>query len=224
MRLGIIADIHGNLPALRAVLSAMPAVDLVLCAGDVVGYYPDVNEVCELLRATGVYVIRGNHDAYVVGELAPDPARRDAYRTDWTRERLTSVNFSWLASLPLETRFRFKRTEIVIRHASPWDEETYLYPDSKKLAEIVPEIGNILIFGHTHHPLRRTVGQGLVLNPGSVGQPRDYNQAAAYAMIDTTSFDPVFMRAAYDVSAYQRQLRDQGWDEAMIKILSRKKD
>lgn len=85
MKLAIIADIHGNKPALEAVLRAAPPVDAWICAGDVVGYYPDVNEVCEILYGLRAFVVRGNHDAYVTRELLPNDQRAAAYRTDWTR-------------------------------------------------------------------------------------------------------------------------------------------
>jgi len=223
VRLGCLSDIHGNLPALQAVLAAMPAVDGLVCAGDVVGYYPDVNEVCIMLRQAGAYVIRGNHDAYVIDELVPALNHRAAYRTDWTRERLSPENYAWLSALPVELRFRFGVTDLVVRHASPWDEETYLYPDSPRLAELFLPEGQIHLFGHTHRPLWRKTGLGWVLNPGSVGQPRDYNPAPAFAILDTETRQAALCRATYDVAGYQERLRNLGWDEAAIAILSRER-
>lgn len=223
VRIGCLADVHGNLPALQAVLGTMPVVDALVCAGDLVGYYADVNEVCAMLRQAGAHVIRGNHDAYVIGELVPDADRRAAYRTDWTRERLSPENRAWLAVLPVELRFRYGTTELVVRHASPWDEETYLYPDSPRLPEIDLQAGEIRLFGHTHHSLWRQCGLGWVLNPGSVGQPRDYNPEPAFAVLDTETQRATLHRAAYDVTSYQRRLRNMGWDEAVVAMLSRKR-
>ena len=85
MLIGLISDIHANLAALEAVLKDMPRTDLLLCCGDVVGYYAQPNETCERLRASSALCVRGNHDAYVIGALEPNPDRREAYRTDWTR-------------------------------------------------------------------------------------------------------------------------------------------
>jgi len=223
MQIGCIADVHGNLPALQAVLAAMPPVDAILCAGDVVGYYPDVNEVCEMLQMIGAYVIRGNHDGYVTGELTPDPSRRVAYRTDWTRDRLTPENLAWLKALPVQMTFNFKAISLVLRHASPWDEETYLYPDSEALNAIDLGENMIYVFGHTHHPMWQNVSKGYVLNPGSVGQPRDYNSHASFALLNTATMDASIFRVDYDVIAYQIRLRKQGWDEATISILNRKR-
>ena len=223
MRIGIISDIHGNLPALTAVLKAMPAVDVLLCAGDVVGYYPDVNEVCEALRRAGAGVVRGNHDAYVLGELNPDPSRQSAYRTDWTREQLAARNRAWLAALPVEMRFSFGRARIVLRHASPWDEETYLYRDSASAEKVRLEAGEFLLLGHTHIPMKHPAGDGWMINPGSVGQPRDYDPRAAFSILDTVSSEVELCRCSYDVAAYQQRLQACGWDEKTIQILSRRK-
>lgn len=221
VRLGIISDIHGNMPALEAVLGAMPPIDLLLCAGDVVGYYPDVNEVCDRIRQSGASVVRGNHDAYVTGALTPDPTKKAAYRTDWTRNTLTSENREWLTSLPAELRLSFGPVRVILRHASPWDEESYLYPDSPLLSRLDLRPGEYLVVGHTHIPLKRWAGEGALINPGSVGQPRDYDPRASYCVLDTTTGEVEFARCSYDVRSYQERLRTLGWDEKMIQILSR---
>ncbi len=223
MKIGCLADIHGNFPALCAVLNHMPPVDFLVCAGDVVGYYPEVNEVCEKLREVSAYVIRGNHDAYVTGELIPDVSRRVAYRTDWTQETLSPENFSWLKSLPIELGFSFGQTKLIVRHASPWDEETYLYLNSDRIDKLNLTSSEVRIFGHTHHPFWQKVTEGWILNPGSVGQPRDYDPRPAFAVLDTVTQQATLHRTSYDVSSYQQRLKHLGWDENMIAILSRKR-
>ena len=222
MRVALLADIHGNAPALDAVLCSLPPVDAILCAGDLVGYYPDANEVCDRVRREGFSVIRGNHDAYVLGVLMPDPEKAELYRTDWTRGQLTPENRAWLAALPVEMQLTFGQTRIVLRHASPWDEQTYLYPDSPRLADLHPEPGEVWVFGHTHHAMRKEIGGGLVLNPGSVGQPRDLPVAAAFAILDTVTIETAFLRAPYDHPAYQRRLFALGWELQTIAMLDRR--
>ena len=222
MRIGLISDIHGNLPALESVLNAMPSVDLLLCAGDLVGYYPDVNDVCDKMRQSGAAIIRGNHDAYVTSELQPDASRVEAYRTVWTREHLSARNFAWLASLPMEMRFSFGNTRIILRHASPWDEITYIYRDSPSLPSIQPAAGEVLVFGHTHIPLHIPVAQGTLVNPGSVGQPRDYDPRASFSTLDTLTGTVHNFRCTYPVGEYQDRLRDMGWNAQMIQILTRR--
>lgn len=221
MRIALISDIHANLPAFEAVLKDMTAVDLVLCAGDIVGYYPDANEVCSLLRQCGAKVIRGNHDAYVLSRLHPNAARVDAYRTAWTQQILSSDNYQWLDSLPVDLTFRFDEYSVWVRHASPWDEESYLYRDSPQLATIDLKRGEILVAGHTHHSMQVVCSDGVLINPGSVGQPRDWNPMSSYAIFDSESGSVEFRRVCYDVAGLQRRLSNLGWDPGMIGILGR---
>lgn len=223
MRLALIADIHANLPALEAVLAQMPPVDHLICVGDFVGYYNEPNKVCERLRALSPIAVRGNHDAYVIGALEPDPSKRAAYRTDWTKEQLSPDNMTYLRALPTEQRLAFEGKSIMVRHASPWDEETYLYPDSPRLSEIELEEGAVLVLGHTHRPMVHRAGKGLIVNPGSVGQPRDWNPLASFAILDVPSLQVEIRRVAYDVSGLQRQLRGAHWDAGAVSILSRSK-
>jgi putative phosphoesterase len=221
VKIAILADIHGNLPALQAVLNDMPAVNSLICCGDVVGYYPDVNEVCSQMRTINAFVIRGNHDAYVVGGLNPEPTKRSFYRIDWTHSRLSDSHRHWLSGLPIELSFSWGNLSVTVRHASPWDEETYLYPDSPDLAKISLEKDEILILGHTHHPMLVKVGEGILINPGSVGQPRDWNPQASYAILQTESKSIEHKRVAYNVAELQRRLKSLSWEESAINILSR---
>jgi len=224
MRIGIIADIHGNRPALEAVLESPPPVDKWICAGDVVGYYPDVNEVCRILISLEAWVIQGNHDSYVTERFIANPNKQSAYRTEWTRKNLRPEYLHWIHSLPVELNLSLGSKRIRVRHASPWDEETYLYPDSSRLAEIHLERAHYLFLGHTHHPMMVPAGEGWLVNPGSVGQPRDYNPAASYAVLDVESGVVELRRARYDVVSYQRYLEKLGWPESTILTLSRTRE
>jgi predicted phosphodiesterase len=221
MRLALLSDVHGNYAALEAVARELGSVDAVVFCGDAVGYYPDADACCEWLRSAGAHAVRGNHDAYVTGALAPDPAREPLYRTGWTRQALSADNLRWLRTLPVELRFLLDGGALAVRHASPWDEETYLYPDSPRLDEIELAEREVLCLGHTHHPMLRRAGAGLVVNPGSVGQPRDRDPRASYAVLDTASGAVEHRRAAYDVERLQAALCARGWDERAISILNR---
>jgi putative phosphoesterase len=221
MKVALLADIHANLPALVAVLEDLPKVDAIVCLGDVVGYYADPNEVCALMRQHQILTIRGNHDAYVLGELSPHPDRVEAYRTAWTREVLEPGNLSWLRSLPTSMKCRWGKMIARLHHATPWNEEAHLYPDSDQLNEIKLGLNEFLALGHTHRPMLRHCGEGFVLNPGSVGQPRDCNPMASYAILDCDSENVDFRRVHYDFEGLQRRLRQLGWEPATIAILSR---
>jgi len=223
LRVALISDIHANLPALRAVLHDVSDVDCCICAGDIVGYYPFVNEVCDLIRNSGAHVVRGNHDAFVIDELEPSEEDREVYKVDWTRKQLENQHFKWLGSLPVEMSFHWAERVIKVRHASPWDEESYLYPDSEKLPEIKLNKNEIHVLGHTHHPMKVTCGEGFVVNPGSVGQPRDWNPKAGYAILDTQSGAVEFRRVNYDFGKLQAHLVELCWEPASISILSRER-
>lgn len=227
-RVALISDVHANLPALEAALEAIEkshACAAVLCAGDVVGYYTEPNEVCQLLRERGVLCIRGNHDAYVLGML-PYPAQRESkYRVIWTRERLTEENTRWLAGLPTTVTVEFAGPAlwptIQVRHASCVDEETYLYPDTE-ITDAWAGEDRVQVLGHTHHAMVRELRPGrLIVNPGSVGQPRDRQPGAAYAILDVRHGSVLHRRAVYDVQRYQQRLRNAGVEEDMLALLSR---
>lgn len=223
MKIAFLSDIHGNLPALQAVLQEIGQVDAIICCGDLVGYYPDVNQVCTVLRKMNVYAVRGNHDAYVVGALMPDPRKALVYRTTWIQSKLDKIHFEWLALLPVEIRFLWDNWMIIVRHASPWDEETYLFQDSPRLSNISLENREILVVGHTHHPMLMQLEQGIILNPGSVGQPRDWNPRASYGTLDTQTCKIELERVSYPVENFQERLRALDWDEDTIQILGRQK-
>jgi predicted phosphodiesterase len=222
MRLGIISDIHANEDALVAVLRDLSGVDEIVCCGDLVEYYDRPNEVCAIVRERGIRCIRGNHDAYTLGAL-PFPERyRAQFRTDWTREVLEETHLEWLRGLGTQLHIEGPEHELWIRHASPWDEETYLRAgNAAVLDRIALNRGQTLVVGHTHRPMYMRRGEGWLLNPGSVGQPRDGDSRAAYAIVDLETGAATQHRVSYDVAAVQRRLERQDWDPDIVRILSR---
>jgi len=221
MRLGIVSDVHGNLPALDSVLRSDVDVEQWICLGDVVGYYPDASNVCARLQEIEAIVIAGNHDAYVTGLLAPASPNEDLTRTQWTRERLDDDCMSWLRNLPMDLEIKADDKLLRFRHASPWDLETYIYADSSSLSGIDIGYDEVLFLGHTHWPMKILVSQGIVANPGSVGQPRDYDPRPSFLVYDTSTGDFDFRRTKYDVVRYQLYLKKMGWASQSIEILSR---
>ncbi len=221
MKVLALADVHGNLAALDSVLQAAPSWDVVLCCGDLVGYYPDADAVCDRLRQLGARAVRGNHEACLLGGPAAPPEPSPLYHLGFTRRHLSADNLRWLGGLPEELTFRWDALQVRVRHASPWDLVTYLYPDADALRRVVLGPGELLLLGHTHHPMERAAAAGRLLNPGSVGQPRDRDPRASYALLDTASGEARLLRAPYDVAAYQERLRALGWEPELVAILSR---
>lgn len=205
-----IADVHGNASALTAILEVIPSRATIICAGDLLGYNLDCNEVCEILRNRGVVCIKGNHDMYVLGELDYQRDRESSYKVIETRSRLSLSNRQWLASLPEKLSFehdmpcyspqegslkaRNQREFTHVFHGSWRSAEEYVYPDTK-IPESVPS--GVTILGHTHHPMLRYHRAGVVLNPGSVGQPRDGHASGSFARIDLHRAEFCFRRIPY---------------------------
>jgi predicted phosphodiesterase len=223
MRLAAISDVHGNLPALEAVLADLGSVDAIVCCGDLVGYYPDVEEVVARVRGLGALAVRGNHELMATGAIPIPPERAGYYRIHEARAALSAEALAWLAALPPSAVVARDGLTVEVRHASPWDEATYLYPDSPALGTLALAEGRCLLLGHTHHPMRVRAGRGFVANPGSVGQPRDFNPKAAYAVLDTASGAWSQRRVAYDHRRYQRRLEGLGVDPRAVALLGRER-
>ncbi|MDI6888902.1 MAG: metallophosphoesterase family protein [Methanocellales archaeon] len=197
MLIGLIADIHSNLPALRAVLDHMK-VDKILCAGDIVGYYPYPNEVIEIVRKHKIVSIRGNHDVAVITGDTNWFNPLAASAIGWTRDNLSPKNMEFLKTLPEQLIFE----DIAIFHGSPSDPDEYVYPMTSptRLSGFLDQAGKkILVLGHTHVQWGLELDDRKIINPGAVGQPRDGNPKAAYAIFDTESGKLTMHRIEYDI-------------------------
>jgi putative phosphoesterase len=187
MTTAFISDIHGNQEALQAVLSAIDALGItrIVCAGDVAGYYSEVNACCDTLRARGIPTVMGNHDWYLGGGGACLRSRSVNDCLDYQRRVITQGN---LASLQLEA------DGVRVVHggwSDPIDE--YLKPSAAYFAALD---GRFFLTGHTHLPCVHRYEGKVYCNPGSVGQPRDGDPRAAFAVFDGTDF--TLHRVPYD--------------------------
>jgi len=195
MKIGVLADVHANRVALDAVLADMPDVDALVCAGDVVGYNPWPDECVEAIRERGVPTVMGNHDRAVAGGGNFRFNSMASAGVKHARQRLSEAQLTWLSELPDE-RFEIDgRVKLV--HGHPEDPDRYTYP-----AEFGPELlgdEDVLVMGHTHVQHAEQYGEGIVLNPGSVGQPRDGDPRAAYAVLDLDALSVDTRRVEYDV-------------------------
>ena len=212
MRLALISDPHANLPALEAVLRALDreGVDRIVCAGDLVGYNPWPNEVVALLRDRGVLAIRGNHDrAMLGGKMAAfNPIAAQALA--WTATHLTSETMASLRRMEDRTRFVAGSKTVAVYHGSPRDDDEYVYPENATEDLVRAAGAEMVVLGHTHVPMYAAYPSGIVVNPGSVGQPRDDDPRAAYAVLDTTTEDWRVERVAYDVASAQHAIERAG--------------
>ncbi len=204
--IGVISDIHGNLPALISVLHDMPEVELILCAGDVVGYNPYPCEVIQELKLHDVLCIRGNHDRAVINDNYThfNPYAKAAAK--WTREQLTPACIGYLSGLKDHLRIRVHGVNIAVHHGAPFNEDFYVMPDMALEFLLDYEHPGILILGHTHVPFIKEFSKGVILNPGSVGQPRDRDPRASYALIDLENWKFEIRRVEYDIGKVERKI------------------
>jgi diadenosine tetraphosphatase ApaH/serine/threonine PP2A family protein phosphatase len=219
VRYAIVSDVHGNVDALRAVLDdAAPRADAVLCLGDSVGYGADPGPCVELLAERARAIVAGNHEHAVVGLLDLSWFNRYARAAaEWTRERLDDDHRAWLGGLPLTAEL----ADATLVHASPEAPEEWDYlvtPDDGWAA--FPHFTTRWCFvGHSHVPgawslgssgpdfeprpevIAAEAGRRYIVNVGSVGQPRDRDPRAAYAVWDVETGRVVLRRVPYDVEA-----------------------
>lgn len=226
MRTLIISDVHANLTALNAVLEDAEPFERVWCLGDLVGYGPDPNECIERVRALpGLKCVKGNHDAAILGEIDIKAFNHEA-RTSllWLESQLSQVNRRWLSGL--DERLDFD--EITLAHGSPRNPVWEYILDLGVARENMRRFEtHICLVGHTHLPciyqmegdnprstrhLLMSEGESFsidhksILNPGSVGQPRDNDPRSAYLIYDDEADTWCFHRVTYDVRQVQKRI------------------
>ena len=206
MKIGLISDIHANLPALESVFNAGrgQSIDRWLCMGDIVSYYYWPSECIELLIQNSVECIVGNHDEMLTN------ASNVGFSLEYTRKygsggnlalkSLSKSQFNWLNSLPQKLELNINGSSVLMCHGSPWDNNYYVYPDADKdVIQRMKDTGYDLIFyGHTHYPAIWQDTNNIIINPGSVGQPRDRIPGASWAIWDTKKNKIEFMRENYN--------------------------
>jgi len=236
MRICLVSDIHSNLVALDAVLASAGEVDAVWHLGDVVGYGPDPDGVVARLREQAAVGVRGNHDAAAVGGSEIDWFNPEARRAmEWTRGAINDDTRAWLSALP--ERRSEAGCELV--HGSPreplWEYVTSLPVAKDNLALLTTRIG---LHGHTHVPAAwvedgtrvelvrarpgkrlELAGRRALLNPGSVGQPRDGDPDASFAILDLDADTIEWRRVPYDIAAVQAAMRSVGLPSSLVSRL-----
>jgi predicted phosphodiesterase len=232
MRVAVISDIHANLPALEAVLQAIESdgADEIWCLGDLVGYGSRPNECCDLVRRSVQICLRGNHDLGVLGLLDLDDFSDDAAASArWTCGVLRDDARAYLEGLGSSG----SRAGVALFHASPRD-PVWEYVLTIEAADAALELTKeaLVLVGHSHVPLVFSRDEDAwghapdgvevdfsetrwLLNPGSVGQPRDGDPAAAYLILDLAARRAFFRRVRYDVQAIQADIREKGLPDAL---------
>lgn len=213
MRIALLADVHANLPALRAVTEDIRAsgARTCVCAGDVVGFGPHPKACVDAVRSMCQVVVAGNHDRAVgAGEdprCAPELAAAVAASMDLARRQLETADLAWLRGLGHEQSLYLHGQVLFAVHGSPTDplhRGITADVDPQRLAmEFMTVDADFIVLGHTHRPmvLRDVVESAVLINPGSVGMPLDGDPRASYALLDTEDGTVHLRRLPYDVSS-----------------------
>lgn len=224
MKIALISDIHANYFFLKELLDFVKEekVEAIYCLGDLVGYYDQPNEVIELIREQSIYCIKGNHDKYLLGELTYDDDNREAlYRTRSQKKILAEDNFNFLKNLSDELILKVNDKKIYMTHSFPGNCEKYLY-QLNQLDRALSSKYDYYFYGHTHIPMISYYYGTCVVNPGSVGQPRDHTQKPSYAIIDFLEDRVELKKIQIDLAYYSAHLKKLDFDEKVISILERK--
>jgi len=205
--IGVISDVHGNLHALEAVLDVMET-DLVLCAGDLIGYGAFPNEVVDLVRWKGIRCVRGNHDDAVLRNEFEWFNLYAAEAGQWCVKALGGPQRSFLEGLPVRLGYQ----DVAVFHGSPARPLREYVTPGTPIAHLIEHLeasgAKMLVLGHTHAPFVTHVNGGLVANPGSVGQPRDGDERASYGVLDTEGMSFSVHRVHYDVEAAAKAITE----------------
>lgn len=217
-RLGLIADIHGNLPALRAVIEAAGPVDRWLCAGDIAGHLPMLDEVVTVLRDIGADCVLGNHDRALLDGTALGNSSAGTRALQLQRHAIGPEAWAWLASLPETLTTEVGGLPVTMMHGGPADTLTErmraVTPEARTLAT-----GGLLVLGHTHAPLDEIAKSHAIVNPGAVGLPSMGDTRAQAAVFDTDSRTLTPVRVSYDTAELFARMRALDYDERYFNCL-----
>jgi len=217
VRILLIADIHANWPALAAIQERF---DACLFLGDAVDYAADPVPCIQWLRQFATAAVRGNHDHSLAQRVRVRPAgtfrRISAALRDHHYKVLSDEHLTWLAELPVQQYVQLDGRRFLLLHATPRDPmDEYLEADAEQWRQRLEHVqADFVCVGHTHIPMHLNLGHVQVVNPGSVGQPRDGDPRASYAIIDGGQVE--FRRVSYDVDWTVRQLRDAGLEPQIL--------
>ncbi|MCO5170067.1 MAG: metallophosphatase family protein [Planctomycetes bacterium] len=243
-KIAVISDLHANFEALKVTVNwlAQHGIDHIICLGDIIGYNANPVEVTYLTHNRVRFSLKGNHERYVLGEEARGVKEEKLEVITWTREQLPAQYLDWLRTLP---DYHLYEGTFLLAHGSPRDPDEYIFKkDAVKgslqhMADYYPGI-RICFFGHSHLPMCISRGRiessfgetktlpldpnsTYLINPGSVGQPRDGVAKTSFGVMDTKRWRFTWVRLDYDHQQTGTRIRDMGLDASLATRLARGK-
>ena len=231
MKLGFVSDIHSNIDAFVAVLGFLETrnVDQIYIAGDLLGYYYNAADVVDLcMRRKDIFCIRGNHDRNFLAALSDDAVMESftvKYGSSFRRaqDELTQTQVDWIRNLPAKLNIEMCGLRIIVAHGSVDNEDEYIYPDAS--SEIFMQqvlYSDITVLGHTHHSFIWCNNNKYLINPGSVGQPRDQGSLASAVVFDTSNKAIVTYKVKFNTEKLKREIaKFDPANEYLVSILER---
>lgn len=234
MRVALLGDIHGNHIALLEVLRQVKlvGVDKLLLTGDLIGYYYHADQVLDLLKSWDWETIQGNHEGMlaeiVVGNQSVFTQYYHQYGSALVRtlELLNEDEVSFLTHLPYCKEFNLFTQHLLLCHGSPWDRDLYIYPDAgEAVLKRCSNLGyDIVVMGHTHYQFIRRMNNVLIVNPGSVGQPRDKSGYAGWAVLDMESREITLKQTPFKIDEIVTEATKRDPDKPyLVEVLTRKR-
>lgn len=219
MIVAVLGDIHGNYLALKKVLNEIKRerIEHLLITGDIVGYYYHPDKVFEELADWSYEIIQGNHDCILSKIFYSDEELRSWYKKTYgsgiecALDVLSAEKCVYLSNLPTEKEILIENRKILLCHGSPWSSDEYIYPDSSEETFLRCAEGDfdIVAMGHTHHPMVKCIDSTILLNPGSVGQPRNYTPGADWALLNLDTLEIELRHSTYDVGVVAAEAKQK---------------
>lgn len=222
MKIGLISDIHSNYNFLLEVMEHLEneKVDKIYCLGDLVGYYDKPNEVISFIKNNKIESVIGNHDSYILEKLKYNLDRDDLYRIGFQKDILSIENRNFLDSLPMYIETKIENKNYLFTHSFPNNCENYIYNPNEIDKSIIQDV-DYYCFGHTHIPMITFYYGTMFINPGSIGQTRDYTKKSSYAIIDTDLDSAYIRKVGVNSDSYTNLLINHNFNKQVIDILNR---
>ena len=200
----------------------MSRLILFIALGDIIGYYDEPNEVVDFVRKKGILSVKGNHEKYLLEELNYNSSRAEIYGIDRHLKKLTKNNMFYLKNLPETIHANIDNKKILIAHSLPGDQESYIH-NGDIIDRDILNACDYYFYAHTHIPSIKFHYGCCLINPGSVGQPRDYLKKPSCVIVDLENDEVCLKRIDVNARQYASGLKKKYYNDSLIDILLRGK-